>query len=139
MRKHLIFAFAIFGSLLVGLPATVVSSFGQSQTDQQLIARLNELTRSWRGDLGKPASFSAALCQNLDIRLVGNCEMYQSAYADDGAGNDYPFGHAFNTYTETGTGLLRFVLFFANKEYGEYYLVDRDAKLLRAAMKRGGG
>jgi hypothetical protein len=101
----------------------------QELTDPELISRLNELTRK-KGY--KNVGIGIGLCQRLSIQSVGkDCAAYQAPYKDAEGTT-----HAFNTFNEPGTNILRIIFFKKTERDGiDSYLTAADGLLQRAVRK----
>jgi hypothetical protein len=116
------------------VPAAIAQT---SLSDQQLVARLVDIVRR-KGDKDYPLG---KVCGNLGLEGIGSCLVYQSGYVGTETNSVMKDdnGHAFNFYTDPKTQGLHIIVFKTNPRYGEFYLIDLDASLLRAAKREGKG
>jgi hypothetical protein len=131
----------LLGATVLLAPLLLNPSMAVAQTQQQvkpqsnkeLLARLNDLTRS-KGY--KAFAIGAPVCQGLNLRSIGNCEVFQVPYSDS-----EKYNHAVNTFDEPGTGIVRIILSRTNVsnpiQTREVYLIGLDGVLKRAMIKRG--
>jgi hypothetical protein len=120
----------------VCLLAAAASAFGQpqskrTQTDEELVAKLNELTRS-KGDYVK-GGIGPDFCRRLGVRPVGNCEVYRVQFTDNGRS-----AAVFYSLNDGKSGLLRtFITNLLDPNYADDYRVDVEGRLDRAVRRRG--
>lgn len=132
--RHSVFRPAILSG--VCLLAAVASSFGQpkskrAQTDEELIAKFNELTRS-KGDYIKHG-IGPDFCRRLAVRPIGNCEVYRVEFTDNGRAVA-----VFYSLNDAKNGLSRtFITSLLDPNYADDYRVDIEGRLDRAVRRRG--
>lgn len=113
------------------MPVRAQQSDAAIHTDQQLIGKLNELTRR-KGYKTQP--LGVVTCKNLRVAPVGDCVVYQTPYDDP----DKVHAHAFNTYDEPGTGTVHIMVQKTDKKmFSIIYLIDLNARLIRAVQRQG--
>jgi hypothetical protein len=116
---------------IVAIPAVLVAAVFFAPPvalaqDAALMAELAVLTRQ-KGYKNIP--MGRETCENLGLKPIGNCRVFQEAYVDA-----YGFTHGFNTFTEPGSGNIRIFLFRHGRRRSYYYAPGLDGKLQRAAV-----
>jgi hypothetical protein len=134
MMRHSVSRPAILSG--VCLLAAAASAFGQPQskrpqTDEELIAKLNELTRS-KGDYIK-RGIGPDFCRRLAVRPIGNCEAYRVTFTDNGRP-----AAVFYSLNDGKNGMLRtFITNLLDPNYADDYRVDIEGQLDRAVRRHG--
>jgi|SRR5580704_9772898 hypothetical protein len=127
----IVFTAAIGLPAIVSVPAVLVAGIFVAPPvalaqDTELMARLVELTRR-KGYNDVP--MGRKTCENLGLKPIGECLVFQDTYADP-----YGFTHGFNTFAEPGSGIARIFLFRHGRKRSYYYVAGGDGKLQRAAV-----
>jgi hypothetical protein len=121
---------------VVCLLAAAAPAFGQSKskrslTDEELIAKLNALTRS-KGDYIKQG-IGPDFCRRLAVRPIGDCEAYRVEFADGGR-----TAVVFYSLNDGKSGMSRtFITNLLDPNYADDYRVDIEGRLDRAVRRRG--
>jgi hypothetical protein len=115
--------------------AATAPALGQAQrkpqTDEELIAKLNELTRS-KGDYIK-RGIGPDFCRRLAVRPIGNCEVYRVTFTDSGRP-----AAVFYSLNDGKSGVSRtFITSLLDLNYADDYRVDIEGRLDRAVRRHG--
>jgi hypothetical protein len=100
------------------------------QTDEELIAKLNELTRG-KGDYIE-RGIGPDFCRRLGVRPVGHCEVYRVQFTDNGRP-----AAVFYSLNDGKNGTLRtFITSMLDPNFTDDYRVDAEGRLDRAVRRR---
>ena len=103
----------------------------RTQTDEELIAKLNALTRG-KGDYVK-GGIGPDFCRRLAVRPLGNCEAYRVEFTNDGRA-----AVVFYSLNDGKNGLSRTIITnLLDPNYADDYRVDVEGRLDRAVRRRG--
>lgn len=131
--RHSVFRSAIVAAVCLLTVSAAVFAQGQKrpQSDEELIAKLNELARS-KADYIK-RGIGPDFCRRLGVRPVGHCEAYRVQFTDNGRP-----AAVFYSLNDGKSGLLRtFVTNLLDPNYADDYRVDVEGRLDRAVRRRG--
>jgi hypothetical protein len=101
------------------------------QTDQQLLAKLHELTRAKGEYVKRGVGFD--FCRRLGVRPIGNCEVFRVQFFAAGRP-----AALFYSLDDGRTGVVRiFVISLLDRNYVDDFRVDLEGRLERAVRRRG--
>jgi hypothetical protein len=111
-------------------PAFAQASRKRVQTDQELIAKLHELSRA-KGDY--VTRLGPGFCRRLGVRPIGFCEAFQVEFVADGRP-----AATFYSLDDGRNGMVRiFITSYLEQGYVEDFRADAEGRLERVVRRRG--
>lgn len=129
-----LFRSVLLSGMLLGVidgPALAQAQKKPPQSDQELITRLNDLTRA-KG-IYDQRGIGADFCRRLGARPIGNCEVYKAEFPNNGR----PLVVFYSLHEGRKGQLKLFITNNMEQGYVDDYRVGLDGKLERGVRRRG--